>query len=145
MMSIYKGNESGHIPGLLPPPLPNNAIGGYYWWECGAMFGSLIDYWYYTNDTSYNDVVMQGMLFQVGASKDYQPINQTASLGNDDQGSHACRSYIDGIKTDKTHSFLGNGSYDCRRAQLPQSPTEPTSMASSRTSRVQHASRSSSV
>lgn len=46
----------------------------------------MMDYWYYTNDTSYNDVVMQGMMFQVGPNKDYQPPNQTASLGNDDQG-----------------------------------------------------------
>lgn len=25
-------------------------------WESGAMFGSLIDYWYYTGDSTYNDV-----------------------------------------------------------------------------------------
>lgn len=30
------------------------------------MFGSLIDYWYYTGDASYNDVVTQALLFQVG-------------------------------------------------------------------------------
>ena len=46
------------IPGLLPLP--------YYWCEAGAMFGSLIDYWYYTGDTKYNQMVMQAMLFQVG-------------------------------------------------------------------------------
>jgi len=38
MSTWYKGNQSGQIPGLLPGP--------YYWWEAGAMFGSLIDYWY---------------------------------------------------------------------------------------------------
>jgi mannan endo-1,6-alpha-mannosidase len=82
MMTVYKGNESGQTPGLLPIP----EQGGYYWWEAGAMFGSLIDYWYYTNDTTYNQVVTQGMLFQVGEHQDYQPRNQTKSLGNDDQG-----------------------------------------------------------
>ena len=42
MMTSYVGNLSGQVPGLLPPP--------YYWWEAGAMFGSLLDYWYYTGD-----------------------------------------------------------------------------------------------
>lgn len=46
----------------------------------------MIDYWHYTGDTTYNDVVMQGMLFQVGPNEDYMPPNVTASLGNDDQG-----------------------------------------------------------
>jgi mannan endo-1,6-alpha-mannosidase len=82
MMTIYKGNQTGQIPGLLPVPQDN----GYYWWEAGAMFGTMIDYWYYTGDTSYNDVTSQALLFQVGPNKDYQPPNQTLSLGNDDQG-----------------------------------------------------------
>ncbi len=46
MMSYYTGNQTGGTPGLLPAP--------YYWWEAGAMFGSLIDYWYYTGDSTYN-------------------------------------------------------------------------------------------
>ena len=46
MMSYYTGNLTGGTPGLLPQP--------YYWWEAGAMFGSLIDYWYYTGDSTYN-------------------------------------------------------------------------------------------
>jgi mannan endo-1,6-alpha-mannosidase len=73
----YHGNEPGQTPGNLPYP--------YYWWECGAMFGSLIDYWFYTGDSDYNALVTQGMLFQVGPSNDYMPPNQTKTLGNDDQ------------------------------------------------------------
>ncbi len=78
MMTYYTGNLTGQTPGLLPGP--------YYWWEAGAMFGSLIDYWYYTGDPSYNDVTQQAMLFQVGPNADYMPPNQTKSEGNDDQG-----------------------------------------------------------
>jgi mannan endo-1,6-alpha-mannosidase len=87
MMTYYKGNLSGQIPGELPGPPPNPTItnAGYFWWECGAMFGSLMDYWYYTGDSTYNDVVSQGMLFQVGANADYLPQNQTNGMGNDDQ------------------------------------------------------------
>ncbi|KAI5361946.1 Putative glycoside hydrolase, family 76, six-hairpin glycosidase superfamily [Septoria linicola] len=78
MMKWYTGNSApGGIPGLLPGP--------YYWWEAGAMFGSLIDYWYYTGDDSYNADVTQALLFQVGPDDNYMPPNQSKSLGNDDQ------------------------------------------------------------
>lgn len=78
MMSYYTGNVSGNTPGLLPEP--------YYWWEAGGMWGTLIDYWYYTGDDTYNDVVSQAMLFQVGVDNAYMPANQTKDEGNDDQG-----------------------------------------------------------
>jgi len=85
MMTYYKGNVSGGIPGVLPGP-PPNPVWGYYWWESGAMWGTLIDYWYYTGDTTYNNVVQEGVLFQTGADNDFMPSNWTASMGNDDQG-----------------------------------------------------------
>ncbi|KAK4232372.1 family 76 putative glycoside hydrolase [Podospora fimiseda] len=78
MMSFYTGTQPGGIPGLLPQP--------YYWWEAGALMGSLIDYWYYTGDTKWNHVASQGLLFQVGPNSDYMPPNQTMTEGNDDQG-----------------------------------------------------------
>lgn len=49
------------------------------------MFGSMIDYWYYTNDSTYNEVVTQALLFQVGSEEKYMPTNQSKTLGNDDQ------------------------------------------------------------
>ncbi|KAH7336076.1 putative 3-methylitaconate isomerase [Rhexocercosporidium sp. MPI-PUGE-AT-0058] len=80
MMSYYTGNNTGDIPGNLPAP--------YYWWEAGAMFGAMIDvdYWYYTGDTTYNDVTTQALLWQVGPNRDYMTPNQTKTEGNDDQG-----------------------------------------------------------
>ena len=41
------------------------------------MFGQMIEYWYLTGDETYNDVVTQGMLAQVGPDNDYMPPNQT--------------------------------------------------------------------
>lgn len=82
-MLYYPGNKTGGIPGTLPGPPP---AGPYYWWEGGAMMGTYIDYWRWTGDSSYNQVVMQGMLHQVGENNNYMPANHTASLGNDDQG-----------------------------------------------------------
>lgn len=81
-MAYYKGNQSGQTPGILPGPPP---AGDYYWWEAGALWGAMIDYWHYTGDDTYNDVVTQALLFQVGPNEDYMPPNVTASLGNDDQ------------------------------------------------------------
>ncbi|KAI9772146.1 MAG: hydrolase 76 protein [Geoglossum umbratile] len=77
MMKYYIGNRTGQIPGLLPPP--------YYWWEAGAMFGTLVDYWYYTGNSEYNDVTMQALQFQVGPNNDFMPPNRTKDEGNDDQ------------------------------------------------------------
>ncbi|KAL5604719.1 uncharacterized protein BROUX77_004905 [Berkeleyomyces rouxiae] len=79
----YKGNLSGNVPGILPGPPP---AGDYYWWEGGALWGAMLDYWHYTGDTTYNPLVKQALLFQVGEGQDYMPKNYTASLGNDDQG-----------------------------------------------------------
>ena len=69
MMTYYKGNESGMPQGLLPQP--------YYWWEAGAMFGQMVEYWFYTGDDTYNDVTTQALLAQVGPNNDYMPPNQT--------------------------------------------------------------------
>jgi mannan endo-1,6-alpha-mannosidase len=77
MVAWYTGDQPGDVPGNLPDP--------YYWWEAGAMFGSLIDYWYYTGDSQYNDITTQALLFQVGPNDDYMPPNQTKTEGNDDQ------------------------------------------------------------
>ncbi|KAF6810115.1 glycosyl hydrolase family 76 protein [Colletotrichum sojae] len=85
LMLFYDGNQTGMIPGILPGP-PDDGKGDYYWWQGGAMMGTYIDYWYYTGDESYNHVVTEGMLHQVGPGRDYMPPNHTASLGNDDQG-----------------------------------------------------------
>ncbi|KAK0628176.1 glycosyl hydrolase family 76-domain-containing protein [Bombardia bombarda] len=57
-MSFYDGDQPGGIPGLLPPP--------YYWWEAGALMGALVDYWYYTGDTTWNNITQEGLLHQVG-------------------------------------------------------------------------------
>ncbi|KAH7325758.1 family 76 glycoside hydrolase [Stachybotrys elegans] len=83
LLQYYHGNETGQTPGILPGPPP---AGDYYWWEAGAMWGTLIDYWALTGDSSYNSIIMEAMLFQTGDHRDYMPFNVTASLGNDDQG-----------------------------------------------------------
>jgi len=80
LMSKYVNNATG-IPatqvGTLPAPL--------YWWEAGAVWGGMIDYWAYTNDSSNNAAITQALLAQVGDDNNYMPKAYYSSLGNDDQ------------------------------------------------------------
>lgn len=46
----------------------------------------MINYWYCTGDTTYNDVIQQALLHQAGDDGAFMPINQTKTEGNDDQG-----------------------------------------------------------
>ncbi|KAF2722261.1 glycoside hydrolase family 76 protein [Polychaeton citri CBS 116435] len=78
LMKWYHGNETGQTPGMLPYP--------FYWWEAGAMFGTIIDYWYFTGDDTYNDNVIEAMIHQASPTINFMPPNQTRSEGNDDQG-----------------------------------------------------------
>jgi 3-methylcrotonyl-CoA carboxylase beta subunit len=60
-------NDKGYIirggyPGILYPP--------YYWWQAGAMFGTLLDYWHYTGDDQYNGLVRDGLIHQFGDGLD---------------------------------------------------------------------------
>lgn len=47
-------------------------------------FGTMINYWYYTGDTTYNDVTTQALVHQ-SEGEAFMPDNQTKTLGNDDQ------------------------------------------------------------
>ncbi|KAI5847493.1 glycoside hydrolase [Tricharina praecox] len=77
MMQYYPGNRTGGTPGIFGVPI--------FWWESGAIFGSLIDYWYYTGNSGYNDVVSEAIRCQVGEEQNFMPSNQSHTMGNDDQ------------------------------------------------------------
>ena len=76
MMSYYHGDEPGANPGKLPDT----------WWEGGAMFMTLIHYWFLTGDDQYNDSINLGMQHQAGEDANYMPSNASAYLvsGPDD-------------------------------------------------------------
>lgn len=89
MMTYYRGNYSGQTVGLLPDP--------YYWWEAGAMFGQMVEYWFYTGDDTYNKITSEALLAQVGPSNDFMPPNQTKTEVRMDW--HAFPVLIVGIST----------------------------------------------
>ncbi|KAK4695706.1 hypothetical protein P7C71_g2099, partial [Lecanoromycetidae sp. Uapishka_2] len=61
----------------------------YYWWEAGAVWSGLIDYWNYTGDAQYNTLIQEALIAQVGPTNDYMAPNQTKTEGNDDQATWA--------------------------------------------------------
>ncbi|MCJ1359903.1 MAG: hydrolase 76 protein [Icmadophila ericetorum] len=74
LMSYYNGNTTGTV-GFFPG----------YWWEAGAAWGAMIDYWFFTQDPTYNDVVSQALLSQVSPTNDFMPLAVQNQEGNDDQ------------------------------------------------------------
>lgn len=44
------------------------------------MFGEIVQYWYYTGDSQYNNETMQALQHQVGTDDDFMPANQSKSL-----------------------------------------------------------------
>ncbi|KAK3320112.1 glycoside hydrolase family 76 protein [Cercophora scortea] len=88
LMAYYHGDEPGQTIGILPGPPSAENLNQYYWWEAGAMWGTLLDYWHYTGDSTYNPKITQAVAFQADGPTGwrFQPLNWTASLGNDDQG-----------------------------------------------------------
>lgn len=82
-MSYYINNQSSTATvsiGTFSPPLQV-----WYWWEAGAVWGGLIDYWAYTKDETYTSTVTEALLAQVGPDNDYMPPYYAGSMGNDDQ------------------------------------------------------------
>ncbi|KAF7913548.1 hypothetical protein BELL_0265g00080 [Botrytis elliptica] len=78
LVGLYKESQ---IPGA-PIGVLNES---YSWWESGAMFDTLIQYWRLTGDSQYNQLVTQGLASQRGPNDDFMPLNQTISIGSDDQ------------------------------------------------------------
>lgn len=78
IIDYYNGDQPGNTIGMFEEP--------YYWWESGAAWGSLLDYWYFTGDTKYNEQLYSSLQWQAGDNFDYMPANQTKTEGNDDQG-----------------------------------------------------------
>ena len=87
VMSYYTGDQPGQVPGLLPGSLAcdPNIDGSYCWWESGALWGTCVNYWQVTGDSTYNAIVSQSLQFQRGPDNNFNPPNQSRSMGIDDQ------------------------------------------------------------
>ncbi|KAI1417035.1 glycoside hydrolase family 76 protein [Hypoxylon sp. FL1857] len=82
LMAFYPGNKPGNIPGIFAEP----SDGDYYWWTGGALWNTMLNYRNHTGETKYDEVISQGLVWQIGPNADYLSPNWTATEGNDDQG-----------------------------------------------------------
>ncbi|KAH8765490.1 glycoside hydrolase family 76 protein [Diaporthe sp. PMI_573] len=73
-LSYYPGNATTFID--LPSP--------YYWWECGAFMGALLDYSHYTQDRSYDELLSTALSANIGPTNDLMIPKYRDQLGNDD-------------------------------------------------------------
>ncbi|KAI1876944.1 hypothetical protein JX265_000284 [Neoarthrinium moseri] len=78
-MSLYTGNITNTEETIAVWPAP------IYWWESGAAWGAMLDYSHYTGDSTYNDVITQALLSQLGPDFDLMVPTHYGSEGNDDQ------------------------------------------------------------
>jgi mannan endo-1,6-alpha-mannosidase len=77
LVQQYPNAESGSSAGLF--------TSGYSWWEDGAIWGGLVDYWSWTGDAQYNTLVQTAIASQAGANDNFLPTSQEATAGNSDQ------------------------------------------------------------
>jgi len=78
VIALYNGNQTGGTLGKWPfPP--------YYWWESGGAWGGLMEYWHYTNDNTFNDIMQEALIAQLGPNNDFNVPAEAFDTGNDDQ------------------------------------------------------------
>lgn len=77
LLDYYTGQQYGQTIGMFSNP--------YYWWEAGGAWGSILDFWWYTQNDTYNAMLEEALLYQAGENHDYIPLNQSTTEGNDDQ------------------------------------------------------------
>ncbi len=64
LQALYSGNKTGGVLGKWP-------FQPYYWWESGAAWGGMVNYWHYTGDNSYVNVTYEALVSQIGATNDF--------------------------------------------------------------------------
>lgn len=75
LMKLYVNNATGTTPikvGTFDKPI--------YWWEAGAVWGGLVDYWSYTGDASFAFSTNQALLAQKGPANDFMNVEWEKEL-----------------------------------------------------------------
>ena len=83
LMQIYNGNQVGGTLGKFPYP-------PYYWWESGAAWGGMIEYWHYTGNATYNNVTWQALLSQISPTNDFMPVAEQFDEVRRDESASSC-------------------------------------------------------
>ncbi|KAH3687892.1 hypothetical protein WICPIJ_001109 [Wickerhamomyces pijperi] len=78
ILDYYEGTTYGGTVGMFSQP--------YYWWESGGAFGGLIDFQFFCDNDTYDEIIYNALMAQKGSGNNYIPANQSTTEGNDDQG-----------------------------------------------------------
>lgn len=78
LQSLYNGNMPGGVMGKFPYP-------PYYWWESGAAWGGMINFWHFTGDDQFNNITWVALVSQLGPNSDFVVPVEAFNEGNDDQ------------------------------------------------------------
>ncbi|KFA78067.1 hypothetical protein S40288_05458 [Stachybotrys chartarum IBT 40288] len=79
-MTYYNGNTSSN------PVQVGDLEDPYYWWVAGSLWGTMLDYYHFTGDATYNDVIIEALLApsNTGPEFNYMPEEHAFEEGNDD-------------------------------------------------------------
>ena len=80
VVGLYNGNQTNGTLGKWP-----FQPGPYYWWESGGAWGGLLEYWHYTGDDTFNELLRQGVSAQLGPNNDFVVPAEAFDTGSDDQ------------------------------------------------------------
>ncbi|KAH6847512.1 glycosyl hydrolase family 76-domain-containing protein [Chaetomium sp. MPI-CAGE-AT-0009] len=91
VMSYYKGNQSGETPGIFgfKSASPGNGSHQYMYWQTGAvLWSTMLDYWRYTGDETYNTVTTEGLVHQIDSRQKtpFMSPNWTAGMSTAGHG-----------------------------------------------------------
>jgi len=92
VQALYDGNQTHGVLGKWPYP-------PYFWWESGAAWGAMVEYYHYTKDPTYLNVTYQGLISQLGPGFDFNMPSEAFDEGNDDQGLSHPNSYLKCVLT----------------------------------------------
>ncbi|KAK1834097.1 putative glycosyl hydrolase [Podospora conica] len=117
LIALYHGDEPGRTVGLLDGP-PTEGGGDYYWWQSGMYWATLLEYRRVTGDQQYDKLAIDALVAQSGIefgpkNAAYMPVNQTATLGNDEQcmwglaALHAAETDLPAHDKDDVPTWLG--------------------------------------
>lgn len=109
MQQLYNGNTSGVLGKFPYPP--------YYWWESGAAWGGMINYWHFTGDGSYNNVTYNALVSQIGPAGDFVMPSEAFDEVIHFQFWNPSTT-ANGIAGQRRPIFLGSGRHVSRRVRI---------------------------
>lgn len=83
--SLAGGLIAAYNENLKDNRIPGQLGSNTYFWEWGTIWDAIAQYSHLTGDSQYDETLSEALQFQLGEYNAFMPVNQTKTLGNDDQ------------------------------------------------------------